>query len=139
MGRHLDAHIARYVEGRLGFLEFRETFEGPLMDDAIAAKETALAMQGMAYALALLPNYQERLRAERERALTPEELLAALEPVKVVEERREPLTFYAAWNALADWMFTLWCNVAERVQRFWWLALACVFVFILLDGFILHW
>lgn len=145
MGRHVDAHIARYVEGRMDFLEFRDCFLGEALADAVDQRMTQRNIEAFARARAgeafshAVAGLKTPLPTEHA-PITPEELLAALAPPRPAEPaRHEPLTFYAAWNALADGMFTLWCNFAERVQRFWWLALAFVVVIILIDGFILHW
>ena len=52
MGRHVDAHIARYVEGRMDFLEFRETFLDEVLADAVAQRMIQRHMEAFARTLA---------------------------------------------------------------------------------------
>lgn len=141
MGRHVEAHIQRYIE-QGDFARFYTEFERVLREDALATKYALLSFQLLGASLAADIAFYDELSRKREADLTPEELLAALEPTKPVEEHREPLTFDAAWNVFSDTMYTYWTHLVAGIQRYYlvvsvvWLLFLIVY---LVAASVLHW
>lgn len=123
MGQHLDAHIQRYVDGRIGILEFRDCFLSEVLADATQQRinqRNAEAYTRAFIAIGTALGGDERPRAglmtplpTEHAPITPEEMLAALEPAKVGAKPTHEPTLYELWDALAG---QCWHGIAMLLE-----------------------
>ena len=119
MGTHLEAHRQRYIASG-DFAAFWLDYETALYKDALIARGTMFLPTVMAALTEVNEERSERMLAAIEKSLTPEELLAALEPPKPEPSpfprdprlrgslEGTPLSFGTTWHALVNSLGDLW-------------------------------
>lgn len=88
MGRHVEAHIQRYIDGRMDFLEFEGCFLGEVLEDAIATRTARYNNEVLIASILKLGGawIAEPAPPEDWPAISTEEMLSALEPTKTKEQ-----------------------------------------------------